>query len=663
MIHVEPDGIGFEVDADALSATDAYELDRQAVSAAIDRYLDHRERLYANPPPELDDTTLWLVYALGRSTRAWMEFHVYFLLAKVRALLTEAPQPVETTCELDESIERALADLCDEHEVEFHSSAAERSTADHESTTEHGLSTDQDTRTDDGPSTRPGSATERDQSDHPIRLGSRYDWAGRRLGVLTHHVRSRATESVERGRRWLLFLLFVVVRPLVLRLYASARGSVDVRFWLHPIEPHRERFFGAPADMASRGQQVGYAVYDVVAIRGLTGFLRRGVETVLTAFDPDEPVHVEWYAEPMGLFRALRATPGLSEAIRRTGQAAVNTADSPEYAYLARQVESVSDELVFHLLFIERAIDGFGSRFDDGAWSHPRSPTKLTSRLTALVGDREGIATVAIAPHYFAETRINTRLTDTETEGREAYTLPDVCAVFEPRSATTLRKQRVPSEVVVARDKVESETGRIAHDELPAETAETESEATGRSRQEDPTRSRVSPSDDGHKRMLVIMDLPDENAELVDILSAALRDRTGVELVFKPHPFYPPDGTLFEGLDVDFEVTAPDAALADLVESCDVCVTIYSTAAFPALVEAIPVIWVPFVTSGHIRMDLMTEVGIRADEPGDVAAALERLVDDEAFYAEEAEACAAFAARELVPDGDAPWLADVLETA
>lgn len=631
MIRVERHQIGYRVDADGLSGADLYDLDCRAVGRSIDRYLAHRELLYANPTPALEDTTLWLVYALGRSTRVWPEFHVYFLLARLRLLLARQAQPVQGVAPLDDAVEGAIADLCAEHEVQY------RSDSDEETPT--------DTR----------------------------NWVRCPIPAFHRGLLERVVGLADRLRLWVVVFLFLAVRPVVLKLYAFARRSVDVRFWLHPVEPHRDRFFDAPGDLNSRDNTIGYALYDVVAVSGVWSFVTRGLRTIRTAFDTDAPVHVEWYADPSELRAALWATPRLREEIRRAGRELGQPADSPEFTYLTGQVEGVSTELVFHLLFIELAVDGFAETVDDDTWTHPRSPTKLTSRVTALFAGEQNISTVAIAPHYFSETRINIRFTDTEIDGWEANTLPDRCAVFEPRSATTLREQALPADVVVACDKVETEADIPGPDmadrtdeptSAPPSSSPSPSSLPWSEPSPTPMPAPDPPTGQDSMELLVILDLPRENAELVGALEYAVRDIPDVEIVLKPHPFYPPDDTLLEELPEDaVTVAAPDAPLADLARSCDVCVTIYSTAVFPALVWAKPVVWVPFVSPGHVRMDLIDEVGIRADDREEIATVLDRLLDDEPFYVETARECRLFAARELVPDGSAPSLADVLEEA
>lgn len=618
MIHIERYGVsksspiphGFRVNVDGLSNAESYELDRQAAQLAIDRYLDHRERLYADSPEEIDGTTLWLVYGLGRSPRIWEEFYVYFLLTKLRIILSEDPQPVEFVGTVDQEVDSALTSLCEEYDVKYYPSSPHN------------------------PSNKYGD---------PFRSG---------FNGFVRKLLHPFLKAFTRIQYWLIYFTLIVVRSVVLKLYELIRRPVEVRFWLHPLEPHRNRLFDAPADLESRGRRIGYALYDYTAMNGLHAFIRRGVLTLRRAFDPDQPINVEWYADPAAVRRAIVVAPRICNAIQRAAEQAREKAECPEFTYLTRQLDTVSTDLIFQFLFIENAIEEFSKEIDDDAWCLPRSPTKLTTRLISLAGDQEDITTVAVIPRYHSDTRISCRFTNSGVEGKEAIALPDLCVVFEPLSAKTLRGENLPSKIVVARDKVETE-------------ACTNDGGNGSLNRLAATASSFAPTPPCHPiRVLIILEDPVDNLELVNAIKCTIHDFPDVRLVFKPHPFYPPDESLFTGLtSIDFEVTPPDASLANLVQSCDICIAMYSTATFPALSQATPIIWVPFASPNHIWMDLMDEVGIRADDPEDIVDALKRLVRDDTFYNKNATECSKFAHSKLIPNTDAPTLADLLDGA
>lgn len=619
MIRIEPynpDSAiiqGFSVDADGLSGTDNYELDTEAAEMAIDRYLADRDRMYTDPPADLDGTISWLIHGLARIPWLWEDFHVYFLLAKLRLLLDDDPQAVTCDGPVDNSVDSAVAHLCTTYDVEYRPCL-------------HFTNTNNPDKT----------------------LRSAFNAFGTRLP-------SPLFEVAAHVRLWLLYVLFVVFRPLVLELYARGRESTEVRIWLNAFKDHSHRFVDAPSELADRGVQVGFAVYDEYAMSGVTAFVHRGFEALRDALDTEEPIHVEWFATPRAFRRAIRVTPRVQNAMRRVAVKARNEADSPESIYLAKQVETISTRFAFQTLFMEVALQGFADAYDDDTWVHARPATKDLPRLMALIGDREDITTVAVAPHYYSKRRISSRFTEREINGPEARTLPDLNAVFEPLSAKRYREQGMsPSKIAVVSDKAESEARVLPKggDRTPnpdSASADTPSPAT-------------PPSDGTPSRILVVLDNHLDNKPLVDAIERAIPDVSDVKLVFKPHPFYPPPDGLFEGLTDDvFEVTAPDASLADLVDDCDICMAVYSTATFPALSRAIPVVWVPFVSPNHIWMDLMEDVGIRTEDPEHLGDTLDRLINDERFYVEQARECERFAGRHLVPDADAPSLAKVLE--
>lgn len=604
---------GYQIDADGVSSEDSFNLDRKATNCAIERYLAHRERLYADPPRVLAGSTAWLVHGLARlpSNIIWEDFHVYFLLAKLRILFSDAPQPVEYPDTFDPSVSEAVEKLCTEFEVECVKITQQGGKNDmlHEKTSP--------------------------VSDVKARI---FPWF---------------TERLDYYRRWVILFAFIFLRPIILKLYGTARSPVDVRFWLHPVEDHTNRLYDVPAELESRGFRVGYAVYDFVAINAIKALLKTGVKKIPRALDSDHPISVEWYIDPADFHRTLVEAPDIREAIQTVGTRARNHADSPEYAYLGRQLESISTRLIIQTLLLEHAIQGFSANVTDDRWCHARGLPKLTSRLLALVGEREDIATVGVSPHYHSETRVAYRFTDTEVHGPEANSHPDVFAVFEPSSAETLRGQGLPTRISVARDKIETETfggeeGNVIRTHL----------------QSSPSAS-VSPPDDRQARVLVILTLPRDNREILDAIEDVSNEIPAVKFVFKPHPLVPKGDGLFDGIrgrNVDFEVAAPDASLADLVEECDVCIAMYSTAAIPALARATPIVWVPLESPNHVRMDLIDRVGIRVDNSVNLAEALERLVRDDSFYVEQARECAAFAANHLIPGAEAPSLADLIQS-
>lgn len=609
MIYVECDGdSSYKIEADHLSTTESVELDRRAVQQAIDRYLNHIDQLYADPPAELDGTTLWLINPATRRGNAFFGgvFKVYFLLAKLRILLSENPQPVNSADTIDHAVDRTIARVCEEYDVEY----------------------------------RPDLQNQYQKRDYYLHSGQ---------NAFGGPIQHRLLESFAHLRRWLIYTLFVVIRPIVLKLYSTKRDPVDVRFWLHPTLSNRERFFNAPADLESKGRQVGYAVSFFVDLSSLRTFIWRTFVTLQRAFDPNEPVHIEWFAHPADFQRAIRIAPVLHAAIRRAAIEVRERAASPELKFLAWQLDKVSPGIVFQYLFIERALDRFAQQTNDEIWSYAHQVNTCVCRMMGLVADRRDIKTVNVAPHYYSETRISNRFSEREVHGPETIALPDLFMVFEPRSAKTLREQNLRSrQIIVARDKVDSEAGGL------------EEIAAIKNQQEPPTPSFVSKENYRTIKLLVLLQKPDENAELVEAVERAIQDFPGIQVMFKPHPFSQPGDTLFKGFkNANIEVTSPDASLKDVVRACDICISIYSTATFPALTRAIPVIWVPFVSQNHVVMDLLDDVGIRADDPKDLLQALDQLIHDEAFYVKQARDCVKFATDDLVPEANAPSLADV----
>lgn len=620
MIHIErhwdsdvarapPQIHGFRVDVDGLSPSDLFELDRRAVQKAIDRYLNDRERLYDDPPPELENTTFWLVHGLARqpAARVWEDFHVYFLLSKLRILLSESPQSVEYLG-TDRSVSHAIGSLCEEYDVEYN----------------------------------PGDR-QTDTSDQPQSFYS-----------FLHNLRSRlyflSGSTFNHLQRWLLFFVFVFLRPFVQKRQTVMSSPVDIRFWLHPVEDHKSRLHNAPANLESRGHQVGFALYDPVAMTDVKRLISKGLETLRGTVAQNESLHANWYIGTTKFRHAIQAAPRLRDAIQRVADQAKDSATTPEFNYLAQQLNMVSTESIFLLLLKEYSIEGYAVNVNDDTLCHTQAPTALTSRLLALAGDQGDITTVAVAPHYFSDTRIGSRFTDSEVNGLEAVALPDMCVVFEPSSADTMQKQNIPCEIAIARDKIVAESygneeGDVIQERLSPTTAPS-----------------VSPPNDCTLRVLIILSLPVDNRRIVNAINDVMDDGLDIEVIFKPHPLIPLNETLFDGHQKpDFEVTAPDASLADLVGSCDVCIAMFSTAAFPALALGKPVVWVPFTTPNHVRMDLIDRVGIRADEPDDLADALEQLTQDETVYVEQARECAEFARSKLVPDADTSSLVDLID--
>lgn len=600
---------GFRLDVDGFTGTDYYELDQQAAQSAINRYLDHRERLYTDAPPELDGTTSWLIHGLARIPWLWEDFQVYYLFAKLRIVLADEPQAVNCVVSVDRPVDSALAQLCEEFDVEYSSPVKSTST---------------------------------------LEAGGTLDsWIASLIGGFS----TRLSAALARLQLWLMFYLFAGVRPFVVKIYKITRSQADTRILLNAFKDHSHRFFDAPAELENRNRRVGYAVYDEPAMSGLKPFIRRGLRTVRRTVDPEEPVHVEWYATLSAFRTTIEKTSEFRSTLASVAGRAGTNADSPEFSYLAGQLQTLSTNMAFQVLFKKAAFEGFADNFADQTWVHARPPTKDIPRLMAMVGERKGITTVAVAPHYYSETRVSSRFTGIEVNDEEAVTLPDLNVVFEPLSARRFKNEGLPSTTIaIARDKAANEARVIADGpKIPG-------------RREISSVGSPSGSDGGPARVLVLLDEPLDNRNLIQALERGVANRTDVELVFKPHPFYPPGDDLFEGFRADrFDVTAPDADLAELVETCDICLSIYSTAAFPALARAIPVVWVPFVSPNHILMDLTSEVGLRADDSEELVNQLDRLVREDSFYEEQARACARFADRELVPDADAPSLADLLE--
>lgn len=603
---------GFQIYLDGLSASELFELDRRSVRKAIDRYISHRERLYTDPPTELNGTGVWLIHGLGRlpADTLWGEFHVYFLLARLRFLLSENPQPVTCSETVDPEVSDALASLCKEFNVEFY------------------------------PRFQQTNKPNPSQTIHSF------------LAALGDRILHLTKTTLAYLRPYLIFVLFMFVRPVILKLYDVTREPVDVRFWLHPVEDHMTRLYDVPTDLASREFQVGYALYDAVAMSSLTNFIWRGFKTILRALDPDQPVPVEWYINPTDFREAIKKAPCLVKEIQDLGSQAQEQATTPEFTYLARQLETVSFRIVLQILLYERAIEGFSVDVNDEIWCHARGLAKPTSRLLAIAGERVEITTVGVSPHYHSKTRVGYQFTDPDVNGPGTIALPDLYVVFEPQSATMLREQQLPSRIAVARDKIEAETYPNGDGNVIQNCLMTTAPLS------------VSPPDGSSTKVLVILTLPADNREIVESIEAITGDIPDIQFVFKPHPLIPHSDRLFDGLqDINFEVTSPDASLADLIGSCDICIAMYSSAAIPALARATPVVWVPLGSPNHVRMDLIAEVGIRADDPDHLAKALERLVQDETFYGEQARECARFAENNLVPMDDAPSLADLIEGA
>lgn len=601
---------GFQINLDGLSTNEQFELDRKAAQKAIERYVDHREKLYSDAPAELNNTNVWLVCCLGRlpAKTLWEEFHVYFLLARLRLLLSETPQPVKCVATVDESVSDALTSICDEFNVEYYPDFQEPNGLNLTNTIESFL------------------------------IGSE------------NRLQDRFTGAINCLRAWIIFSLFSFLRPIILKLYSVTRTPVDVRFWLHPLEDHLTRLYDTPTDLDSRGYNTGYALYNFHAMARVKFFIMTAIKTVYRTVDPDRPEPVEWYIDPKDFRQSLTEAHQFRAAIRDVGSRAKEQAGSPEYAYIAQQLETVSYEVIIQSLFLEYAIEGFSESITDEVWCVPRGLTKITPRLLSKIGELSDITTVGVSPHFISRTRVGYILTNSVLNGPEGVTMPDLYVVFEPLSAQTLREQEPPLNIAVARDKMGVET----YESEDSNAIQNQSLAT--------TSSLISPSNSSQTRVLVLLTLPTDNREIVDAFKSITGDIPDLELVFKPHPLAPhPDG-LVDGLqDIDFEVTSPDAPLADLIETCDICIAMYSTAAIPALAQATPVIWAPLRSPNHIRMDLITEVGIRADDPNDLARALEQLIKDESFYKDNAQECVSFAKNKLVPDADDPTLVDLIE--
>lgn len=603
MIYIKEHTTAFQIDVEGQSGKDSIELDRRAARLARDRYHDHLDSIYGSSPAELQGTITWLM--LPRGNRVWKAFRGYFLHAKLEILLSENPQPVNRRCDMGPAIDGMLARLCDAHDVEYHVTSEARS-----SPRVHG----------------PTSTFDAFESQFPQRV-----------------------DSVAYIRRWVIYLLFVALRPVIVNLYKIVRDPVSVRFWIHPTLPDRDRFFDAIATLNSGRRRAGFACYDRNITTGVRAFLSHTVETIRQAFDPDRPVPVEWFAKPAELRRAIKLAPHIAEMTRLTGKRASKQFD-PDFTILAGQMQTITTDAVFQALLHESAIDGFADEVSDDVWTHTQNLSKFLPRLLSVIGERADIATVAVANHYISETRITDGFTDREIDGAESVILPDLFVVWEDRSLATLRNQGIAAEkVVVARDKVEAEAKDLEEGYEIQKSARTNVSA--------PTEN------DNVRRLRVFVPLQETSDDIG--LSAALEYVSNslpyVTFVLKPHPYFNPHDSLLELLDDDnFVITAADTSFADVIEVCDVCVSVYSTATFPALAQAVPVVWAPFASPTHFFMDLIGEVGIQTTDAEELADAIERLALDEIFYEEQARECAEFADRELVPDADVPSLAEVL---
>lgn len=604
MIRVERQGTRLRVTADGVSASDSLDLDRRAVRLARDRYLDHLDRLYDHPPDELEDSITWQL--LPRRNKAWGTFRGYFLHAKLQLLLSDDPQPVDCLCEVDESIGSLLESICDEHGVQFHASPPNR----------------------------------RETEENHLHRG---------FAAVKKRFSQRFSKSVQ-IRLWIIYFIFVIFRPVVLNLYRIAREPVDVRFWLDPVLPQRDRFFDAPTDLGKRGFQVGFACYDLTGMESVRNFISRARDAVRTASDSEQPVSVEWYIDPPDFRRSIEATSHVTNTIKRESTRARLLSDSPDFAFLARQLEAVSPYIVFQLLFMERAVRGFAEKNGDTVWTHAQTTSKYLPRLLAIIGDREGITTVAVAPHHYSTSRVTNSYSDNEIESGRSGGLPDQFAVFEPRSATTLEEQGIPPERI-----------DVAHDKVAAEAGGVDGSNSNGGRDGDTTAPPISIPKEPPIWVFVPLQEPTDDIGLGEPLAHASNAFPEIKFVIKTHPFFSPDGRLFEDLEDDaFVVAKSDASLSDLIDACDICVSVYSTATIPALKKGLPVVWVPFASPNHVSSDLTDEVGIRADDPQDFANVLEGLVRDETVYEEHARKCEQFAESELVPGDDSPTLADLL---
>lgn len=607
MIHIKEHTTAFQIDVDGQSEEDSIELDRRAACLARDRYHDHLDRIYGASPAELEDTITWLM--LPRGNRVWKAFSGYFLHAKLEILLSENPQPVNRRCDVSSAIDGMLARLCDVHDVEYHVTPEARSTE-----REQG----------------PGSALDAFENRFPQHL-----------------------DTVAYIRRWVIYVLFFALRPVIVNLYKVARDPVSVRFWVHPTLPDRDRFFDAPATLNSGRRRAGYACYDGTITAGVRAFLWHTVETAREAFDPDRPVPVEWFAEPAEFRRSIELAPHIAEMTRLTGKRANERSALPDFTLLAGHLQTISTDAVFQALLLESAIDGFADAVSDDVWTHTQNLSKFLPRLLSVMGERADVATVAVANHYISETRITDGFTDREIDGAESVILPDLFVVWEDRSSATLRDQGIAAEnVVIARDKVETEARNLE------EGCEIQEPAPAN------TSTSTGTANDRQIRVFVPLQETSDDIGLSAALEYVSNSLPNVTFVLKPHPYFTPHDSLLDLLDDDnFVITAADTSFADIIEVCDVCLSVYSTATFPALARAIPVVWAPFASPTHFFMDLIGEVGIQTADAEELADAIERLALDETFYEEQARKCAEFADRELVPDADVPSLAEVLTEA
>lgn len=604
MIYIKSRDNMFQIEVDGLSDVDSIELDRQAALLARERYNDHIDRLYRGAPDELEETISWVL--LPRGNRVWKTFRGYFLHAKLRILLSKDPQPVYRCCYVNPSIDNMLVSLCEEHNVDYR----------HISKNQSKKSTN-----------NLRSALEVFETRFPQHIS--------KFLYLT---------------RWFIFILFIVLRPIILNLYKFERDPVKVRFWVDPRLPDRDRFFNSPDNVNSKGETAGYACYDANATSSVWGFILSTLANVQMAFDPNQPISVEWYTDPEDFRRVIELTPHIADITRRAGRLAKDQSNSPDFTFLARQLETVPTDVVFQALLLESAIKGFGRKVDDEVWTHTQNLTKFLPRILAIIGDQEDIATVAVANHYYSETRITDHFTERETDDREAVILPDLFVVWETRSATTLREQGIPTEKIA-----------IARDKLEAEARDIEENYTIKHSPPSTNDSSTTNTEDRSVRVLVPLQETTDDIGLSAALEHVSNSLPNIKFVIKPHPYFTPHDSLLELLEENnFVITSADTSFAKIIDICDICVSMYSTATFPALACATPVVWVPFASPNQFFMDLIGEVGIQTDDPEDLAETLERLIQDETFYEKQARECAQFADRELVPDADVPSLANML---
>lgn len=602
--------LGYRVESDKMSSAELFELDLMAARQALNRYLRHRDRIWNILPSDIQSKTVWKIHGRGRIPIKflWKEFHVYFLIAKIRILLSNDPQPVECDQSIDKTVSLAVVDICEDFDVEYR-----------------------------------GPYPQTNQNNHNSLLHIFYRDYLSKLNIL-----NITLDSIQ---RWLILFLYTFVRPVVLKLHHNDRLSTDVRFWQDPSDDNNTRFQEAPNEVTARGMDVSYATHNFLTVYpGIKTFIKGFKNTVKNGLNEKNQIPIEWYIEPTEFRRAIYEAPELFKTIQKAVRQTEKRANSPEYIFLAKHIRNtVSTQLLFRLLLIKSAMEGFACSVRKEVWCYSQHPLKVYPRLINDVGEQECIKTIGVAPSYFSERSPGTKYTKSEINGPEAISHPDFWAVFEPGCAETLKKEKILSEITVVRDKFEEEV-IMDRDDRPTCVRKISNNP-----------ELLFPNQD-KLRVLVLLTIPTDNKVLLESLQEVGECLHDFKFVFKPHPLFPPEDDLFEKFEViHFAVTSIDASLAKLAESCDICISMYSTAAVPAFARGTPVIWAPLQSPNHIRIDLLEKVGIRADNPEELAESLNRLGKNEVYYQKKVKEGIRFANDKLLPDRHSPSIADIIE--